>query len=366
MPKTKAIVSLSGLIDSDMDNSAQPSDVEMMPTPDSNQENAAPVQKARGRQKTATSKKFTKPKRRASGGSAISKKAAPAKKATAKRAPLKEQANEQQASDTEEVDGFEDLPQDKVDSRAAASIDEPDESAQVGKPKGKRGRPAKSKLAIEDSTLKKTNPPEKDGEFEYTPTVVRQSKGVKKASATGKPAATKYKSSVEPTTSQEVIPETQEGPMDVDETAAPEEDEEAEEAAPQSVFRQARHGPTNSRQPQAAVARRRAGSASDTERSGNDAATRRKLGEMTKKFENLDLKFRNLREVGIKEAEANFEKLKKQSEDRTKGMAFTRLQGNRFSTNRHSRERVDSFLEEGGSSAKGIGTRITCASEADR
>lgn len=331
MPKTKAIASLSGLIGSDMEESGQHSDVDMMPTPDSNQENAAPAKKGRGRQKTATSKKFTQPKRRVSGGSA-SKKAAPAKKAAAKRAPLKEQANEQQASDTEEVDGFEDLPQDKVDSRAGVSVDEPDESAQVGKPKGKRGRPAKPKPAIEDSTLKKTNPTEKDGEFEYTPTVVRQRKGAKKASAAGKPAATKFKSLVKHTTSQKIIPETQEVPMDIDETAVPEEDEEVEETAPQSVFRQARHAPTNSRQPQPAVARRRAGSASDTERSGNDAATRRKLGEMTKKFENLDLKFRNLREVGIKEAETNFERLKKQSEDKTKGIDPLMVTSDRIST----------------------------------
>lgn len=330
MPKTKAIASLSGLIDSDMDESGQHSDEDMMPTPDSNQENAALAKKSRGRPKTATSKKFTQPKRRVSGGS-VSKKAAPARKAAAKRAPLKEQANGQQASDTEEVDGFEDLTQDKVDSLAGVSIDEPNESAQVGKPRGKRGRPAKPKPAVEDSTLKKTNTTEKDGEFEYTPTVVRQSKGVKKSSAAGKPAATKSKS-FEPTTSQKVIPETQEVSVDIDETAVPEEDEEAEETAPQSVFRQARHAHTNSRQPQPAVARRRAGSASDAERSGNDAATRRKLGEMTKKFENLDLKFRNLREVGIKEAEINFEKLKTQSEERTKGMGSVMVISDPIST----------------------------------
>jgi hypothetical protein len=35
-------------------------------------------------------------------------------------------------------------------------------------------------------------------------------------------------------------------------------------------------------------------------RGGNDPATRRRLGELTKKLENLDLKYRNLREVGVK------------------------------------------------------------------
>ncbi|KIW32813.1 uncharacterized protein PV07_04333 [Cladophialophora immunda] len=56
--------------------------------------------------------------------------------------------------------------------------------------------------------------------------------------------------------------------------------------------------------------RRRAGSASDTER--GDPNLRRKLGDVTRKFENVDLKYRNLKEVGIHEANANMEKLRKQ------------------------------------------------------
>ena len=56
--------------------------------------------------------------------------------------------------------------------------------------------------------------------------------------------------------------------------------------------------------------RRRAGSASDTER--GDPNLRRKLGDVTRKFENVDLKYRTLKEVGVNEANANMEKLRKQ------------------------------------------------------
>ncbi|KIV84365.1 hypothetical protein PV11_00150 [Exophiala sideris] len=56
--------------------------------------------------------------------------------------------------------------------------------------------------------------------------------------------------------------------------------------------------------------RRRAGSASDAER--GDPNLRRKLGDVTRKFENVDLKYRNLKEVGIHEANANMDKLRKQ------------------------------------------------------
>lgn len=48
---------------------------------------------------------------------------------------------------------------------------------------------------------------------------------------------------------------------------------------------------------------------------------RRKLGDMTKKLENLELRYHNLREVGILEAEKNFERLRTQSEAKAKGTA---------------------------------------------
>lgn len=67
-----------------------------------------------------------------------------------------------------------------------------------------------------------------------------------------------------------------------------------------------------SRRPQDATYRRRAGSASDTERA--DPNLRRKLGDITLKFENIDLKYRNLKEVGVHEAATNAEKLRKQCE----------------------------------------------------
>lgn len=75
--------------------------------------------------------------------------------------------------------------------------------------------------------------------------------------------------------------------------------------------------PSTSRPCQENVFRRRAGSASDTERAGGDPSLRRKLGDVTRKFENIDLKYRNLKDVGILEANANMEKLRKQCEATT-------------------------------------------------
>ncbi|MCJ1389985.1 hypothetical protein MMC18_002843 [Xylographa bjoerkii] len=315
MPKAKAISSLSGMIDSDMD---ELSDVEMMPTPDSNQENTEPAKKPPGRPKAATTKvrKTKAASRRLSGGP--KPKAAAKKKEPARRAALKEQTNEEQASDIEEVDDFVDEAQGPVVHQEA---EPPSESLDIQvdtkkKPGRKPKAAAKGKQTAKKDVLNPVKVVEKDGEFEYTPTATRQNKLASKASVATKNVTTKPQPSDQMDEDEKTIPETQPPPLDTDEFDLPQEDEE--EPIPQSVYRQVRNARSNSKQPQPNVARRRAGSASDTERGGTDPATRRKLGEMTKKFENLDMKYRSLREVGVKEAEANFEKLKKQSEERTK------------------------------------------------
>ncbi|KAJ4243584.1 hypothetical protein NW762_014776 [Fusarium torreyae] len=49
----------------------------------------------------------------------------------------------------------------------------------------------------------------------------------------------------------------------------------------------------------------------------SDVSLRRRLGDLTKKYETLEMRHRDLREVGVREAERNFERLKKQAEERT-------------------------------------------------
>ncbi|KAF2805535.1 uncharacterized protein BDZ99DRAFT_395909 [Mytilinidion resinicola] len=74
----------------------------------------------------------------------------------------------------------------------------------------------------------------------------------------------------------------------------------------------------NSVQRQASVPRRRAGSASDTERGGNDPALRRKLGDLRNQFENINLKYQNLKEIGMTDKETVFEQLKRTTDQREK------------------------------------------------
>ena len=70
---------------------------------------------------------------------------------------------------------------------------------------------------------------------------------------------------------------------------------------------------------------------------------RRKLGEMTKKYENISIKYQDLREIGLKEAERNFERLKKQSEERTAGEFSTARM--RMCVNMNSCREIDYFVE---------------------
>lgn len=308
MPKAKAVASLSGLIDTEMEDETLEADA--FPTPDSNQENAPP--KKKGGRGNPTTKRFTKPQTRRSGDSVAPRKSAPKAKPGRKRAQLKEQTNVQEAEDTEEVDEFD------AQVNEDTAMDELVASKQPTKrkaPPKKAGRPPKK------AAVSQANGPKKDGEFEYTPTAVRQTKGIEKVPGrqAAKPTANKRQASRETQQHERIVPETQ-VPLEADTSETFDSNENDEDAVPQSVFPKANGARNTVRQRQAPGDRRRAGSASDAERSNNDPMTRRKLGEMTRKFESLDMKYKTLKEVGIKEVEARHAEYKAQSQSRAKGM----------------------------------------------
>lgn len=59
----------------------------------------------------------------------------------------------------------------------------------------------------------------------------------------------------------------------------------------------------------------------------SDPSIRRRLGEMTKKYESLELKYRDLKNVAVTEAEKTFDRLKKASEEKSQGMRILVLFG---------------------------------------
>lgn len=329
MTKPKAVASLSNLIDSEMEEDEHNSDRDALLTPESNQENSIPAPKERrppGRPKAvATRNTRAQTNKGGIGKPAVTKKrGAPRKAATTQRTALKEQANNKHHNGVEETANTDERMEKELEGEeAAVSMDElvlKEQPKKRGKPAEKATEPQKPELP------QQTMVAENDGEFEYTPTIARQSTLTKKATATTKPlVANRRNLSREPQHAPKIIPETQEEPMDLDVPTFL-NDEDLEDDIPQSVFRRSSNKRSNSRQAQPFLARRRGGSASDAERViTGDPATRRKLGEITKELESLDTRYRNLREVGIKQAEVNFEKLKTESEAKANGKTVSRF-----------------------------------------
>lgn len=164
----------------------------------------------------------------------------------------------------------------------------PPGSDEPARKKGARGRPKKENF-IPDSTHKRD-----------APAAIKRGR---KAAKAEEPV------SAEDETSE--IPETQEAedPMDVDD----EEEDQVEDlptfsrfSAPPSAQRK---GPYHV--PQSAS--QRPSSFSDHE---NDPSIRRRLGEMTKKYEALEARYKDLKNVAVTEAEKTFDRLKKTSEDK--------------------------------------------------
>ncbi|KAF5659359.1 chromosome segregation pcs1 [Fusarium heterosporum] len=106
-----------------------------------------------------------------------------------------------------------------------------------------------------------------------------------------------------PTTSIEEVSETQQDDIMELDVVLEEEEEEEEEQKEENHITDA--APTN--EPLGSWA----------EYDMNDVSLRRRVGDLTKKYEALEARHRDLREIGVREAERNFDRLKKQAEERT-------------------------------------------------
>ncbi|KAI9736075.1 MAG: hypothetical protein M1818_006251 [Claussenomyces sp. TS43310] len=279
--------SLIGLVESE-DDDVQGQTRNTMPVRNSTTENMPVVKKGRGGKAVAS--KISKPKPPARRTSGRGKKA---------RQALADKTNEQhEQSDTEEVDDFDQGDVTVLDN--VTSADELDAFPVAGESKKARSTKTRSTTKPTISTTATKSSREYSGRM-----VPNAKRGARKEATTA----------AEPMCQDGTILETQVSTMDVDENGD-EEVEEVEEPTLRPVARRTDVVRSGSRSRQTSISRRRAGSASDTERS--DPAMRRKLGYMTKKYEQLDLKYQNLREVGVQQAEDKFEKLKKQSEESRK------------------------------------------------
>ncbi|KAJ8610064.1 hypothetical protein MRB53_038791 [Persea americana] len=186
----------------------------------------------------------------------------------------------------------------KKRGRPAKSAAEQNDDMEVEKPKVRKARGTKDK----DERAGREENEMRDVQVEHVEEPVK--------SAATKPAAKTSKAGkMIPT----VIPETQPEMMDVAaEDKVPEMPHDAE--VHDQAFERMTYRPTSTLP---LPSRRRGGSASDTER-GSDILLKKKLSDVTRKFEALNVKHLELKQIGVDEAGENFEKLKRLADEKTK------------------------------------------------
>lgn len=293
MPKRKAPTKISGLVGSDDEDLMQLTENESAPFPDIRDE--PPVKKRRGRPRishddaTQTKPAQTKKQKetvegpdengavkkpgvrgRPRGSSRTSDNAAGQARAAVTQEPFEEDDMNEQES--------EDLLASKGAKRAQTT------NAKPAPARRGRGRPP--------NATKQT-----DGEFEYTPT---------RATAQQEDA------------DHEIVDSQQreEPALEVvDESVLP--DPPARYAS-STVVKNARARLATIRNTQGSPHKRKSGV--DLEQN-SDPELRRRIGDLTKKQDMLESRYRTLREIGIVEANSNLEKLRKQCESITAGMS---------------------------------------------
>lgn len=305
MPKSKPVASLSNLIYSDMEGEHDEIDSSL----DSNDKNIVAGKKGPGRAtkaKAATTRSTRLQTAQSKSVPIVAiKKPMPGKKNITKRTILKEQTGDEEDINGDEIGHNEQVGEVMAKEKKVGSTKE-----QASNLLPKRGRPAKKKQELKEGSVQPAKTTENDGEFEYTPVAVRTAP--KKPGPTAKHAAFGRPNTTAEPHSEKIIPETQ-LPSLYPEIQNLEEDGDTEEELPQSSLPQRRFLDK-------LQGRKRAGSVSEADRATENPASRRRIGEVTKKLDAMDVKYKNLREVGIKEAEENFERLKAQSETQAAGM----------------------------------------------
>lgn len=191
---------------------------------------------------------------------------------------------------------------------APAVEEEQDESSMASdaKPKAGRGRPRATKVPklSNEEDIPTADEPEPKPEPATRPAAKR---------------GRKPKPKVEAAPTELEIPETQPVEEEIPETQAPETTELSVEE-----YDQVEDLPPHPRPGSSSVQRhqshsvfgasRRTVPASDSEI--HEPSMRRRVGELNRKYESLEAKYRDLREIGVKEAERNYDRLKKQSEEK--------------------------------------------------
>ena len=295
MPKRKAPTQLSALAGSDDEDLMQLTENESAPFPDARDE--PPVKRRRGRPRTsnetAAETKATRAKKQASEPPSQDEAAA-AKKPVRRGRPrgssrtADNPAGQERAAVTQESMEEEDTNDQENEDPMATKGTKTSRAAPKAKPAAARRR------ARAPSVAKQT-----DGEFEYTPTRAAQVQQL-------------------PREPEVLDSQMQEAEPEVDESVLP---DPPTRYASSSVVKNARARIATVRTQELSPNKRKSGFGVEQ---GVDPDLRRRIGDITKKHDGLESKYRTLREIGIVEANSNMERLRKQCESITTGTILTR------------------------------------------
>ena len=281
MPKRKAESKLSSLVPEE-DDDALANEVENAVDQNTDVE-PPPAKRRRGRPKAVEAKATEKPSPKTRSAAARTTRGAPKRG----RKVVEDVAEHEPEIEQQSAHGSS---SDELDSPQTVAA--PAEKITT-EPKPRRGR----RPAAETKTVR-------DGEFEYTPT------GTKSGNVLAKQGVEKTGrvDTSRPSRADAAAEEAKIKPRK--ETRLP--------ASRSSMLSPLKSQTPLARQrtPLIASGKRKRTPEEDTK---GEVALRRKLGEMTKKYDNMESKYRSLRDIGVVEANLNMEKLRKQIQEATAG-----------------------------------------------
>lgn len=191
--------------------------------------------------------------------------------------------------------------------------------------KGRPGRPPKAQKLAQQAAVEEGEEEEEDNDDDEAmeePEEV-QTRAPAPRPRKGRPPS-RARAATPPTDHE--VPETQYTPGEAEEDEkfdqleySIDDVEEGEEDIVQAPVPRARSSSVQRTKPRVPLsATKRTTPGPESRATTNDPIMRRRLGDLTRKYEALEAKHATLRELGIKEAERNYDMLKKQSEERAK------------------------------------------------
>ncbi|CEL02357.1 hypothetical protein ASPCAL03528 [Aspergillus calidoustus] len=304
MPKRKAAVArLSGLIGSD--------DEDVLATSAKQDHDERPTKKARGRPRSKSAEMRTPAQLNAEPAAATTQETEATTGRSTRRGRPKGSRNSGQVAAQDAAKNQEAPPREEHD--APTQETDGDDEISAPRPAAKSTRSTKGASTRGRKKAAAEKQVKTDGEFEYTPRSTRQQEKLDKSEqqpvSAGESTSRKRQKSVtgakQNTTQVETVREV------VEETFL---GEEIPATQPVSLS-PAKRRQSSLRPSQGSPSKRKSGGEDD--KTGTEPELRRRLGDLSKKYDALENRYRNLKDIGIVEANANVEKLKKQCESMT-------------------------------------------------